>query len=75
MYKSSLRHIHDPVLLPSKVEVICLSHLPSGVYVSVALQPNAGHGLLILEVFVPEMSASIPSYLVQSIYIALARIL
>jgi hypothetical protein len=25
--------------------------------------------------FVPEMSASIPSYLVQSIYIALARIL
>jgi len=32
MYKSSLRHIHDPVLLPSKVEVICLSHLPYGVY-------------------------------------------
>jgi len=32
MYKSSLRHIHDPVLLPLKVEVICLSHLPYGVY-------------------------------------------
>jgi len=31
MYKSSLRHIHDPVLLPLKVEVICLSHLPYGV--------------------------------------------
>ena len=24
MYKSSLRHIHDPVLLPLKVKVICL---------------------------------------------------
>jgi len=23
MYRSSLRHIHDPVLLPLKVEVIC----------------------------------------------------
>jgi len=28
MCKSSLRHTHDPVLLLSKVEVICLSHLP-----------------------------------------------
>jgi len=34
MFKSSLRHIHDPVLLPLKVEVICLSHLSYGVIVS-----------------------------------------
>ena len=32
MYKCSLRHVHDPVLLPLKVEVTCLSHLPYGVY-------------------------------------------
>ena len=31
MDKCSLRHIHDPVLLSLKVEVICLSHLPYGV--------------------------------------------
>jgi hypothetical protein len=43
MYKSSLRHIHDPVLSSFKMKGIRLLFF----FVSVALRPNAGHSLIL----------------------------
>jgi len=63
MYQSSLRHIHDPVFLPLKVEVICLSHLPYGVMNRLLRcpRPEASRGVKARSMFFLKNPASINS--------------